>query len=74
MANLAVSSSADIWHRRLGHCGTTTLDVRRKNKVIVSVRLVTDCVPCRLGKSHRLPFKLVEHSTIAPLQLFHSDV
>jgi len=29
---------------------------------------------CRLTKSHRLPFTLVEHCTRFPLELIHSDV
>ena len=29
---------------------------------------------CRLAKSHRLPFALVEHCTVSALEQIHSDV
>lgn len=62
MASLAINESADLWHRRLGHCVLAVLDILRKNKAIVTTKFDTDYVPCRLGKSHRSPYCLVAHT------------
>jgi len=74
-ACVAIRQSGDIWLRRLGHSGVQILDCLRKNNYISLLNSVrSDCVPCRLGKSQRLPFKLVDHCSSSPLDIIHSDV
>ncbi|CAH9131622.1 unnamed protein product, partial [Cuscuta epithymum] len=64
-----------VWHKRLGHCGDRVLGRLRQHKLIsTSSSFIHDCVSCKLGKSHRLPFRDVTHDSTAPLQLIHSDV
>lgn len=68
-ANLALNESGDTWRRRLGHCGWNVLNLLKK------IKLFTDtCTICRLLKSCRLPFTLIEHRATVPLELIHSDV
>ncbi|CAH9114549.1 unnamed protein product [Cuscuta europaea] len=56
------------WHKRLGHCGERVLQRLRQNKLIsVSSSFLHNCVSCKLGKSHRLPFSDVIHSCTVPL-------
>ena len=68
---LALDSSRNTKHRWLGHCGAKVLDILRKNKLVSSSVFHDNCVICRLSKSHCLPFQLVEHSSVSPLQLVH---
>ncbi|CAH9098538.1 unnamed protein product, partial [Cuscuta europaea] len=64
-----------VWHKRLGHCGDRILTRLRQHKLISNCSSFNnDCVSCKLGKSHRLPFSDVTHDTTAPLQLIYYDV
>ncbi|CAH9119048.1 unnamed protein product [Cuscuta europaea] len=64
-----------VWHKRLGHCGDSILSTLQHTHSIFSTRNFHHlCTSCRLGKSHRLPFQDVLHTSTAPLQLIHSDV
>ncbi|CAH9137156.1 unnamed protein product, partial [Cuscuta epithymum] len=63
------------WHKRLGHCGDKVLQrLRQNNFISLSSNFSHNCVSCKLGKSHRLPFHDVFHSCTAPLEIIHSDV
>jgi len=74
-ALVALRQSGDAWHRRLGHCGARVLDSLRENNSICLLNIFqNNCVSCRLGKAHRLPFHLVEHCSSFPLEIVHSDV
>ena len=56
-AFLPVSNSRDVWHRRLDHCGSRVLDnLRHKNFISLTSKFSNNCVSCKLGKAHRLPF------------------
>ncbi|CAH9075161.1 unnamed protein product [Cuscuta europaea] len=67
--------SNPVWHKRLGHCGDDVLSSLRKYNLISSTSTFShDCVSCKLGKFHRLPFHDVTHNFTAPLQLIDSDV
>lgn len=51
------------------------LNILRKNKCVSFKTAFRDtCTTCRLAKSQRLPFELVEHRSTSPLELIHSDV
>ncbi|CAH9092886.1 unnamed protein product, partial [Cuscuta europaea] len=64
-----------VWHKRLGHCGDRIICTLRQNKLIsTSSSFTHDCVSCKLGKSHKLPFSDVIHDTSAALEIIHSDV
>ncbi|CAH9053761.1 unnamed protein product, partial [Cuscuta europaea] len=64
-----------VWHKRLGHCGDRVLcTLRRNNFISCSSSFLHNCVSCKLGKSHRLPFKDVTHDSTFLLQIIHSDV
>jgi len=74
-ANLALSESGELWHRRLGHCGAQVLFLLRKNNsVTLNSSFSNDCTTCRLAKSHRLPFDSAEHRTTVEFALIHSKV
>lgn len=62
--------STDLWHRRLGHSGNKSISKFSSAKN----SLHNNCVSCKLGKSHKLPIKDVEHTFNSPLDLIHIDV
>lgn len=75
VALTSLRESGDTWHKRLGHCGHQILGRLVSNKAIVTYSKFDNiCVSCRLGKSHRLPFTLVEHCFSTPFYLIHSDL
>ena len=69
-----------IWHRRLGHLGSSGMEELVKRQMIRGLdfdcKQVSEfCEPCTRGKSHRLPFKRKsERRTRHPLELVHTDV
>ena len=71
-----LSTSADVWHRRLGHPSSRVLSLLASNKKVVctSRPLNFHCQACPLGKSSRLSLGLTGHQTSAPLDLVFSDV
>lgn len=74
-AFVALRQPGDIWHCRLGHCGARVLDSLRKNNLISLLNSFSNsCVSCRLGKSQRLSFNLVDHCSSSPLEIIHSAV
>jgi len=72
-AFVALIDPATTWHRRLGHCGVRTLSfLKTRNLVSFSNKFHDSYDSCWLTKSHRLPFQLVEHCCLRPLDLIHS--
>jgi histone deacetylase 1/2 len=71
-----VSSTADVWHRRLGHPNSYILgSLVSNNKVTCTSRVFNfNCSSCPLGKALRLSLGLTGHKTYAPLELVFSDV
>ena len=72
----SLSTSADIWHRRLGHPSSRVLSFLASNKKVTctSRPLNFQCPACPLGKSSRLSLGPIGHKTSAPLELVFSDV
>lgn len=77
----AAAVGADVWHRRLGHCGLTDLkDVARATSGMrvtgkgIKNALRKGCKPCRLAKPVRAPFSTSSSSTSRFLELIHTDV
>ena len=74
------SVASDIWHQRLGHIGTETLQRAFRDDSVLGVDLsnvhVDICEPCIKAKMSRRPFKLnsMRIKTTRPLELVHSDV
>ena len=70
------STSADVWHRRLGHPSSRILRLLVSNKKLscTSKQFHFNCQACPLGKSTRLSLGPTGHKTSAPLELIYSDV
>jgi len=74
-ALLVVHASSDIWHRRLGHCGSRVLEsVRHKQFIKHHSKFSNKCMLCKLGKAHRLTFNDAEHCYGTHFHLEHFDV
>jgi histone deacetylase 1/2 len=71
-----VSSTVDVWHRRLGHPSSCILgSLVSNNKVACTSRVFNfNYSSCPLGKASRLSLGLTGHKTYAPLELVFSDV
>jgi histone deacetylase 1/2 len=71
-----ISTSTDVWHRRLGHPSPRILHFLVSNKKVSCTSKYFDfnCSACPLGKSSRLSLKTTGHQTQAPLDLIFSDV
>ena len=71
-----VSTSTNVWHRRLGHPSPHILNflVSTKQVTCTSKQFNFNCPACPLGKSSRLTLKTTGHQTQAPLNLIFSDV
>ena len=73
--NVALTESADLWHRRLGHYGASVLETLKKSSFgrvnSVFSQLYTTC---NLAKSHAVSFVSTEHRTVSPSELIHSHV
>jgi len=69
-------STADVWHRRLGHPSSRILgSLVSNNKVACTSRVFNfSCSSCPLGKASRMSLGLTGHKTCAPLELIFSDV
>ena len=72
----SMATSADIWHRRLGHPNSCILSFLTSNKKVVytSRHLNFQCQACPLGKSSRLSLGPTGHKTSTPLELIFSFV
>ena len=73
-------STADFWHRRLGHLGKQQLKELASKELSKGVAILKDddlsfCDSCIEGKMHRQPFQSSgEVKSTRKLQLVHSDV
>jgi histone deacetylase 1/2 len=72
----SLSTSADIWHRRLGHPSSRVLSFLASNKKVTctSRPLNFQCPACSLGKSSRLSLGPTGPKTSAHLKLVFNDV
>lgn len=77
LALSATRSSSDIWHARLGHPNSKSLEVLRNNKCINFTywnKTPTVCVSCQMGKGYKLPFQLRNKVEVEPLLKIHCDL
>lgn len=84
--NLATAQKADkdpdLWHRRLGHLGYSSLRRLVKEGMVKGLPLTAEeidnakqaCDVCMKTKATRQPFKPSETKTEAPLDLIHMDL
>lgn len=76
-AALTVSTTRDLWHRRLGHPSSSSLS-RISQDLAISCNKPSDgssvCEVCQLGKQPRLPFSSSSSFTTVPFQLIHCDL
>ena len=72
----SVSSTAEVWHRRLGHPSSRILGSLVSNDQIAcnSRTFNFNCSSCPLGKASRLSLRPTGHKTCTPLELIFSDV
>lgn len=71
------SSTAEIWHQRLGHPQHSALEMlKNKGLIDVTSRINTQhlCDSCQLGKLSRLPFSRCEHSSTGSFEKIHCDL
>lgn len=69
------SSSATLWHHKLGHPNATLLQhlVEQFHLPVHKPYHVT-CTSCNVAKSHKLPFTLSDYCAANPFELMHMDV
>jgi hypothetical protein len=72
----SVTTSADLWHCRLGHPSSSVVEsVIRFNKLACAPsRSSLVCDSCLRAKIHQLPYNNSAHVTTSLLELVHSDV
>jgi len=75
-SSTCLSTSTDVWHRRLGHPSLCSMHflVSTKQVSCTPKQFNFNCPACPLGKSSRLTLKTTGHQTQAPLDLIFSDV
>ena len=75
-SSTCVSTSTNVWHRRLGHPSPCILNflVSTKQASCTSKQFNFNCPASPMGKSSRLTLKTTSHQTQAPLDLIFSDV
>lgn len=72
---LLSSTTADLWHTRLGHPGRDVLQHLSKSiGFSCSKSSPHSCHACRIGKPVRLPFQESTYVSTFPFQLLHCDV
>jgi histone deacetylase 1/2 len=72
---LSASSSADLWHQRLGHPGAHVLShILADFDFHCNKSTPHRCQSCKLGKHVRLPFDSSITVSYFPFQLIHADV
>lgn len=69
----------ELWHVRLGHINQEDLKYMAKEEMLQGLKPLTGnldtCIPCKLSKSTRQPFKKTNHIRSSEvLELVHSDV
>ena len=82
-ASIAKTSSAELWHQRLGHLNYDSVDRLAKGEIATGMRskqvtpeeTVKVCEPCALGKMHRESFpKQSNTKSTKVLELIHTDL
>ena len=75
------STTANLWHRRLGHLGyanlaklSTMVDGLNLSAGDITAASSGVCEPCAMGKNHRQPFPHSDNKTTKPLELIHMDL
>jgi len=69
------SSSADLWHQRLGHPGHDSLQRTLDQFDFTCTKTIANtCQSCQLGKHVRLPFSHSSSVCYVSFQLVHGDV
>lgn len=66
-----------MWHRRLGHLNIPDLKSLRNLATGIAFKNDADvgtCIPCIMGKQHRLPFKGPGKRAKKLLELVHTDL
>jgi histone deacetylase 1/2 len=73
---LTVSTTHDLWHRRLGHPGADSFSKISHNFLDSCNKSVGTslCEACQLGRQPRLPFSSSFSFTTSPFQLIHCDL
>ena len=70
-----ISTSDEVWHRRLGHPHDQVLKYLNQIKSIaVNKSSLKICESCQLGKSSRLPFVASSFVASRPLERVHCDL
>ena len=67
-------SSIDVWHKRLGHPSSSSLQHLLHDIPIRGTSSMSFCDHCQYGKSHKLPFPISPSVSSQPLEIVHSDV
>ncbi|KAK2985722.1 hypothetical protein RJ640_023689 [Escallonia rubra] len=71
----ASAPSLDDWHMRLGHSNIQKLNsLVRNNLVASSSSTISPCSSCLMGKMSRLPLASIDHRSLKPFDVIHSDV
>jgi hypothetical protein len=67
---------ANVWHSRLCHISFDRIIQLSRLNLILKIPVVrrSKCHACVQAKQPRKPFKNVEDKSLAPLDLFHSDL
>ncbi|CAL9012537.1 unnamed protein product [Prunus brigantina] len=69
-----VTSSTDLWHRRLGHLSSSRLDFMAKNLLNFPFKSNNACDVCAPANHCRLPFSASSILSIRPFELIHCDI
>ncbi|GJV13486.1 cysteine-rich receptor-like protein kinase 8, partial [Tanacetum coccineum] len=64
--------STMLWHSRLGHPSTSTL--QQIKSISVSCNEISECNICPLAKNHASPFTLSTSHASKPFELIHLDI
>lgn len=67
-------SIVDLWDKRLGHPAFPIIKNVLNRIFVTTSDVLTPCVVCLRGKSHKLPFKSSNTVYFSPLQLIQADV
>lgn len=74
----AITTSAELWHKRMGHFHhAALLNLQKKDLAIGLPHIESElpnCNSCQYGKQTRLPFQQATWRATEKLQLIHTDV
>jgi hypothetical protein len=71
----SIAISTDLWHHRLSHPSSATIDILRHSASISCNKVEHNlCHSCQLGKHVRLPFSNSSSFSSMPFELVHCDV